>query len=164
MKKHTTHQIKANLHPRLYLYPLLCLFVTAPLKAQVTEKAENQNPDKPPVSETQNGELTYGKSVRWYEGDDRSPKLFTGYLTLTKHGYAFTVKANESDTKKLYSVSFYDEDAEVEAVDIANENKDKPENIQLLGYPIGDKENKIEVIYGLDLNTPFVSPLDKKKE
>ncbi len=99
---------------------------------------------------------TFGETVAWYEGET-SPLLFDGYLKALKPGYAFKVTANypNETNHKVFVVKFYDEDAEKEAIDIAEKNKDLPINIRLLGYPKGDN---IEILYGLNPGEKLVSP------
>ncbi len=101
--------------------------------------------------------LTYGKSVDWYEGE-KPPKLYSGYLKVTDKGYAFLTRSNETGSPKTFSIEFYDEDAEVEARTIAEAHQNLPENIQLLGYVRDNNPSKIDIVYGLKIGQPLVSP------
>jgi hypothetical protein len=123
---------------------------------------ENNNQIAEPTTEASSD---YGKDVKWYDCE-RKPKLYSGQLNITGKGYAFIVKANNTGEPKVFSISFYDEDAEKEAADIVEASKannnpqenQKDENIQLLGYISEDDPNKIDVIYGIKIGEELVSP------
>ncbi len=100
-----------------------------------------------------------GKVINdWYSGED-APHMYKGLWKVDKNGYAFLVYRNAEDKNpKVYSLSFYDEDAEIEARDIiAAEDKEvspnskpKTANIKIVGYP-DPNGNKIDALYGFKL-------------
>lgn len=149
---------------------LICLNLCQKAIAFPGKHIQEKNPQiAEPTTETASD---YGKDVKWYDSE-RKPKLYSGQLNITDKGYAFIVKANNTGEPKVFSISFYDEDAEKEAADIveaskANSNNNsnnsnpqgiqKEENIQLLGYLSEDAPNKIDVIYGIKIGEELVSP------
>jgi hypothetical protein len=104
---------------------------------------------------TKDAKSTEGTEVNpWYEGEP-TPRLYEGLLKVSETGYILIVNS-EDPTKnetKVYNLSFYDEDAEKEAMGIIetsnNNAQDRLKNIKILGYPKGG--NKIEALYGLPL-------------
>lgn len=119
------------------------------------------------ADQDQNKEFTFGKEVSWYSGEV-SPKLYQGYLKVTDKGYVFKAKANEpidpnepNKSNKIFSIAFFDEDAEAEAVEISKKDSGEDENIQLLGYVNSQNPNKLDIIYGINVGIDLVSPNKK---
>jgi hypothetical protein len=107
-----------------------------------------------PKAQSNDANLNFGEPIDWY-GCEENPKMFCGLFQIHENGYTFTVKANHSMEKKVFTVAFYDEDAEKEAIEIVQSNQldAHGNNIKLIGYHCQTQKDKLEVIGGEMVNT-----------
>lgn len=129
-----------------------------------TAYSTEPTPISVPQFENSENNENYGTTVsEWYAGEN-PPKLFLGNLKTVKGDYIFITQSTNGNNSKAFAVTFYDEDAEKEAIEIAKNYNNKENNIQLLGYFSKEDPNELEIIYGLSPNQIWKGLVSSNKQ